>query len=110
MCDRKTIEKVASAMGACGAATGHGDTLDDLLSEWSAQYRELAGKLDAARAALAAELERCAMECGDRAVNWREIALAFKGRGDEVSRRHTTALAEEASLCAAAIRALPDGG
>ena len=38
---KQAQEKVAMCMLGLGLATGHGDTIDDLLSEFAAQVREL---------------------------------------------------------------------
>lgn len=51
-------ELVAAAMLQCSLATGHGDTIEDLLGEMVAQVRELRSRFCAVRDALAAMVDR----------------------------------------------------
>ena len=52
-------EKVAAAMLECGAPTGHGDTIEDLLGEWKAHCDRITTSLVEERARYASTLSRC---------------------------------------------------
>lgn len=51
-------ELVANAMLRCGLATGHGDTIEDLLGEMVPQVIELMNSIGACRRALTAMVDR----------------------------------------------------
>jgi hypothetical protein len=57
-CDPKARELLASWMIAHGFATGHGETVEELLSELEWQVKELRNELDVLSSALSRECDR----------------------------------------------------
>ena len=74
-------EKVAAWMMARGYATGHGDTIEDLLQELDCQIAENWNR--ALIAGITTEREACAklFDCEVWAYDYREIASAIRARG-----------------------------
>lgn len=87
-------EKVAQWMMQRGYATGHGDTLDDLLSELDWQFVEK--RMNDITMSIEAEREECAKVCDARMKQHQDNYGGFIGQSTKIS---------EAHQCAAAIRA-----
>ena len=82
-------EKVAQWMIERGFATGHGDSIEDLLKEieWQIESRTKQAYCDGLENGLDAEREACAKVCEDREkpnlYGVRECAAAIRARGEK---------------------------
>jgi len=82
-------EKVAQWMIERGFATGHGDSIEDLLKEieWQIESRTKQAYCDGLESGIDAEREACAKVCDEREkpnlYGVRECAAAIRARGEK---------------------------